>query len=102
MNQPQKQPQAAPDPVPPVRTKPIELARRIQGACRGCWEWEGQVYTGAGVLVPQDVMRDDEELLIEGKEIAADETVLEMVRTMPEEALPKGYTFAPVVSKKAS
>ena len=80
----------------------MEIARPVSGLCRGRWQWQGKLYTAAGVEVPQDVMLEDEALFEEDKEIAPDEQVLDMAVTLPKEALPEGYSLVPISPKKAA
>lgn len=80
----------------------MEIARQVSGLSRGRWQWEGKLYTAAGVEVPQDVMIEDELLFEENKEIAPDEQVLDMKVTLPKEALPPGYSLTETAPKKAT
>jgi len=74
----------------------MEVARQVSGACRGRWQWGEKLYTAAGVEVPPAVMAEDEELLEEGKELAPDSQVLDMVVTLPKEALPEGFDLTAI------
>jgi hypothetical protein len=73
-----------------------EKARPIVGLCRGIWSWDGRVFTAQGVEVPSDIMATDEARYEAKLDIAPDDQVLEMVVTLPVEALPAGYILAPI------
>jgi len=77
----------------------MEIAKQVTGMSRGRWQWDGKLYTAAGVEVPPAVMHEDEALWEEKKELAPDDQVLDMKVTLPKEALPEGASLVELAKK---
>jgi hypothetical protein len=58
--------------------------------------YEGKMYTSSGVEVPAEVHAEDVALLVADQPLAPDEQVLNMVVTLPAEALPEHYSLSPL------
>jgi hypothetical protein len=66
-------------------------ASPIHGPCRGRWSWDGETFTAAGVWVPPEVIRADDELHAEGLPLPPDEEVLDdMTPILDPAVLPAG------------
>jgi hypothetical protein len=71
-------------------------ASRIYGTCRGVWSWGGESYTAAGILVPRDVIQQDDDLTNDGYALPPDEDVLDdLTPTLDPAVLPPNTVLAP-------
>lgn len=76
--------------------------RVIGSGGRLAWQWDGKCYTSTGVHVPADIIREDDALILDGVPLPPDEEVLDMVVSLPHEALPPGAFLTPLDGSQPS
>lgn len=78
-----------------------QKAAHVHGPGRIKWQWNGNVYTNAGIRVPPEILAIDDERINEGLPLGTDAEVLEdLTVSLPEEMLPEGYQLAPAPVRK--